>query len=71
MLVLSRKVGEQIVIGEGVVVTVLSIRNSQVRIGIQAPNNVPIWRGELSFFGSKDEVTETKECHAPLAELVH
>jgi len=47
MLVLSRKVNEQIVIGDNVRVTVVSIRGNQVRLGFEAPQDVLIFRDEL------------------------
>lgn len=47
MLVLSRKVGEQIIIDEKIVVRVLEIQGNRVRIGIAAPSQVHIVRGEL------------------------
>jgi carbon storage regulator len=47
MLVLSRKVDEQIMIGEHIRVTVVSIRGNQVRLGFEAPHDVPIFRQEL------------------------
>ena len=47
MLVLSRKVGERIRIGDEVVVTVLAIVGSRVRLGIEAPSSVSILREEL------------------------
>lgn len=47
MLVLSRKVGETIVINENVRVTVLSVRANHVRLGISAPNDVAVFREEL------------------------
>ena len=47
MLVLSRKVGGRIHIGENVVVQVLEIKGNQVRIGIAAPRDVLILRDEV------------------------
>jgi carbon storage regulator len=47
MLVLSRKIGEQILIGDSVVVTVVRINPQEVRIGIEAPSEVEIVRTEL------------------------
>lgn len=47
MLVLTRKSGESIVIGEDVVLTVLEVRGGQVRLGIEAPREVTIHRGEV------------------------
>ena len=47
MLVLSRKAGEDVVIGDNIRLTVLAIRGGQVRLGFTAPPDVPIWRDEL------------------------
>jgi carbon storage regulator len=47
MLVLTRKQGEQIKIDGRIEVTVLSVQGHRVRLGIQAPNDVPVHRGEL------------------------
>ena len=47
MLVLSRKCGEMITIGNGVTVTVLSIQGDRVKIGIVAPAEVPVHRQEI------------------------
>lgn len=47
MLVVSRKPGERLLIGESVEVTVLSIRGDQVSLGVSAPREVPIHRQEL------------------------
>ncbi len=47
MLILSRKVGETIEIGDDVKVIVTGIRGNQVQLGIKAPDIVPILRGEL------------------------
>jgi len=48
MLVLSRKAGEQLVIGTNIIVTLTEIGAGKVKIGIQAPKDVPILRGELA-----------------------
>ena len=47
MLVLSRRVGERIVIGQGVVVTVLAAEGQRIRLGVEAPRAVPVVRDEL------------------------
>jgi carbon storage regulator len=47
MLVLTRKVNKELVIGDDVVVTVLSIQGNTVRLGITAPREIPVQRGEL------------------------
>jgi carbon storage regulator len=47
MLVLSRRVGESVVIGDDVTVTVLEVRGDVVRIGIAAPRSVTVHRAEL------------------------
>jgi carbon storage regulator len=48
MLVLSRKLGEKIVIGDNIIVTVVKIDRNQIRIGIEAPQEVPVYREEIS-----------------------
>jgi carbon storage regulator len=47
MLVLSRKRDEQIIIGDGIVITVVEIRGDKVRLGIDAPTDVPVHRKEV------------------------
>lgn len=48
MLVLSRKLGEKIVIGDSIVLTVVKIDRNQIRLGIEAPPDVPIFREEIA-----------------------
>ena len=48
MLVLSRKTNQSIQIGDNIVVTVVRIAGGEVRIGIEAPSDVPIVRQELT-----------------------
>jgi carbon storage regulator len=47
MLVLSRQRDESIIIGDNVVVTIVDIRGDKVRLGIQAPNEIPVHRQEV------------------------
>jgi carbon storage regulator len=47
MLVLSRKLGEKIFIGENICITVVDIDRGKIRLGIEAPRDVPIFRQEL------------------------
>jgi carbon storage regulator len=48
MLVLSRKLGEKIVIGDNITVTIVKIDRNQIRIGIEAPQDVPVYREEIA-----------------------
>jgi len=47
MLILTRKVGEVIMIGDDIVVKVLGVRSGQVKIGIEAPRDLPVHRHEI------------------------
>lgn len=62
MLVITRKAGEGIYVGDNVFVKVLSIRGSQVRFGFDAPRSVVILREEMVKDGTKgQEVKPTVE----------
>jgi carbon storage regulator len=47
MLVLSRKLGEKIIVGDNITITVVDIDRGKIRLGIEAPREVPIFRQEL------------------------
>ncbi len=47
MLALSRKINESIMIGNDIEITILEIKGDQIKIGINAPKSVPIYRKEL------------------------
>jgi carbon storage regulator len=64
MLILSRKIGEKIVIGEDIEVLITSINRGVVRVGITAPRNVPIFRYELLLAKLADQQKEREVNHA-------
>ncbi|NRA56478.1 MAG: carbon storage regulator CsrA [Gammaproteobacteria bacterium] len=47
MLILTRRVGERLMIGDDIVVTVLGVKGNQVRIGVDAPSDVAVHREEI------------------------
>jgi carbon storage regulator len=62
MLALTRKSGEQIIIGDNIVITVVDIKGDSVRLSFDAPRDVKIYRGELYA----SIVAENKQAAAPL-----
>ncbi|UNH40432.1 carbon storage regulator CsrA [Moellerella wisconsensis] len=47
MLVLTRRASEVLIIGDDIKITILSIKGNQVRIGVDAPKNIPVHREEI------------------------
>ena len=78
MLVLTRKPGQSIMIGDGVEVQVLAVAGEKVRLGIAAPRDISIFRNEVydrienesGSGGAEDEGTNTAVSHA-LERLSH
>jgi len=61
MLVLSRKLGEKIFIGENICITVVDIDRGKIRLGIEAPRDVPIYRQELLPLAQQQELLEKQQ----------
>lgn len=59
MLVLSRKKSESIVINDDVVITIVEVRGDKVRLGIQAPRDIPVHRKEVLDAILKNDRGET------------
>jgi carbon storage regulator len=60
MLVLSRKLGEKVYIGDDICVTVVEIDRGKIRLGIEAPRDVPIYRQEIRPV--KESETKGEQC---------
>ncbi|MFQ1016601.1 carbon storage regulator CsrA [Gilliamella sp. Occ3-1] len=66
MLILTRRVGETLIIGDDVVITILGVKGNQVRVGINAPKEVSIHREEIynkihQSQDTNDELLEPRE----------
>ena len=72
MLALSRKTGESIVIGNEVEITILEAKGNQVKVGIKAPKNVPVYRKEIYMQIQEDnkEVISQNATPAMLEQLL-
>ena len=70
MLILTRRVGETVVIGNDVTVTVLGVKGNQVRLGVNAPREVAVHREEI-FERIKREQTDDAAQRPPINGAAH
>lgn len=70
MLILTRRVGETVMIGEDVTVTVLRVKGNQVRLGVDAPKSVSVQREEI-FHRIKRENAQPENIEAENTESTH
>ena len=70
MLILTRRVGETLMIGDSVVVTVLGVKGNQVRVGITAPKDVAVHREEIyqRIHREEDAAAEAGNADLPRSE---
>jgi carbon storage regulator len=69
MLILTRRVGETVMIGNEVTVTVLGVKGNQVRIGVNAPKDVAVHREEI-YERIKREEDQEGRSPAPVTKVV-
>ncbi len=68
MLILTRRVGETVMIGNEVTVTVLGVKGNQVRIGVNAPKDVAVHREEI-YERIKREEDHDSQSSAPIVKI--
>ena len=65
MLILARRVGETLMIGDDVTITILSVRDGQIRIGVNAPKNTAVHREEVYEKMRKENAAAVSQVSAP------
>lgn len=64
MLILTRRVGESLIINDNTKMTVLKVTGNQIRIGVEAPDDVDIWREEVYQRILAEEAAEAEKAAA-------
>ena len=70
MLILTRRVGETVMIGNEVTVTVLGVKGNQVRIGVNAPKDVAVHREEIYERIKREEDTNDPQSGAAVDQII-
>ena len=74
MLILSRRPGESVVLGDDVTITILEVRGDVVRVGIDAPRSLAVHRAELLVQleeNNREAASRTDDAVASIAEALH
>jgi carbon storage regulator len=71
MLVLTRKSNQSIMIGDDIEVSVLAIMGEKVRIGIQAPRDIPVFRKEVYLEIQDERVARVEDSRAEVDQALH
>ena len=67
MLILTRRVGESVMIGEYVTITIVGVRGNQTRLGINAPAKIPVHREEIYERIRREQKVDVSERSTPAA----
>jgi carbon storage regulator len=70
MLVLTRKLNQSIMIGDDIEITVLSTAGDKVRIGIQAPRDIPVFRKEIYLEIQQENMAEGSSARAEVEDAL-
>ena len=71
MLILTRRVGETLMVGDDVTLTVLGVKGNQVRIGVNAPKDVPVHREEIYQRIQREKIQKLEEKQRRLGKDQH
>ncbi len=69
MLILTRKIEEEVKIGSDITIKILSISDNQIKIGIDAPNSVQIFRGEVYNKVKQNTLDASKSVSSSMVDL--
>ena len=67
MLILTRRVGESVMIGKDVTITIVGVKGNQTRLGIIAPEEIPVHRGEIYERIRREHKMDVSERSTPAA----
>ena len=71
MLVLTRKTGQRIQIGPDISITIARVSGGQVRVAIEAPREIPVYRGEIADLGWREQRAAGNSAAFPPGQRMH